>query len=180
VTGKDPSARSSAFAAYRQGFGLAAVAVISGPAGIRIAAAAEGALAAAETLEARWWCRRAADAERVAVSAAVRLRRRSGSSDIAADISLACESIARAAGQLGVPLRAEAELYDEAIAVAERIEREMERLKQSGGLRSINTSYRQYRIEATERGERVMRYADWMQRYRENLIRELASTLRSL
>jgi hypothetical protein len=168
------------FTAYWQGLGLAAVAAINGPAGIRIAAGGEAALAAAETLEARWWCRRAADAERVASSAMVRLRGRSDPSDAPAEISLACESVARAAKQLGVALRAEAELYDEATAVAERIDREMERLKQSGGLRSINTSYRQYRIEASQRGERVMRYQDWMRRYRENLIRELASTLRFL
>jgi hypothetical protein len=83
----------------------------------------------------------------------------------------------------GLGARAAARLSDEAIrrdalAVAARVEAEVARLHAAGGLKSVNKSYRQYRLDASARGERVMRYADWMDRYKADLIREIAANLR--
>ena len=79
----------------------------------------------------------------------------------------------RAAGRLS-----EAELHSGAMAAAARVDAEIARLHAAGGLKSVNASYRQYRVDATARGERVMRYADWMDRYRADLIKEIAANLR--
>ena len=72
----------------------------------------------------------------------------------------------------------EADLRAAALDVAARVEAEIARLQAGGGLKSVNASYRQYRLETTARGERVIRYADWMDRYKADLIREIAENLR--
>lgn len=175
------SAYSAAVAAYREGLGLAAVAVLRGPAGISIATAEradDSALAATESVEQRWWCRRATDAERVAAAAAARLRRGKQRLDAAAEVSLVHESVERAASQLGVALHLDDEIFDEAMAVVAKIDAEIASMQRSGELRSVNQSYQKYRIETSGRGEPVMRYQDWMRRYRESLVRKLAATLR--
>jgi len=83
----------------------------------------------------------------------------------------------------GLGARAAARLSDEAIrrdalAVAARVDAEIARLCAAGGLKSVNKSYRQYRLDASARGERAMSYADWMDRYKADLIREVAANLR--
>jgi len=173
--------RSGFVAAYREGLGLAAVAAISTPSGIRIIAERDGVdplFAGGEIVQARWWCRRADDAERVAAAASARLGRRKATENAPADASSVAGSIIRAARQLNVALASEEAIVEEAMALAGRIDQEIERLKQVGGLRTINKSYRDYRIETSARGECVMRYQDWMNKYRENLVRQLAETLR--
>ena len=65
-----------------------------------------------------------------------------------------------------------------AMAVAARVDAEIARLHAAGGLKSVNKSYRQYRLNASAHGERVMRYADWMDRYKADLIKEIAANLR--
>lgn len=70
------------------------------------------------------------------------------------------------------------EIRDGALAVAARVDAEIARLQRTGALKSVNQSYRQYRLEASARGERVLRYADWMDRYKADLIRETAANLR--
>ncbi len=136
--------RAALVAAYREGLGLAAVAAIRGPAGARIAAAKpgiDGPLASADTVEARWWCRRAADAEQVAAAATARLRRRE-TSDRDDAAGLACDAIAAAAERLGIALYADDEVAAEAAAIIARIDGEIDRLQQAGELKSINRSYR--------------------------------------
>ena len=174
------------------------VAVIDGAAGVQIIAG-EGAdapaIATPQTVDARWWCRRAADAERVATAARRRLRRCAGCEagsnapitgcgnppeNIAVSVSSAIESIAHAARALNVALHSQQDIFDATTELAGRVDREIERLRQSGGLRSVNKSYQAYRIETSGRGEKVMRYQEWMQRYRESLVRKLASALRYL
>ena len=106
-----------------------------------------------------------------------RLRRRelSDRDDVAA---LACEAIAAAAERLGIALYADDEVAADAAAIVARIDDEIGRLQQAGGLKSINRSYRTYRMESSARGERVMRYAEWINKYKENLVRQLAAALR--
>ena len=66
------------------------------------------------------------------------------------------------------------------MTVAGRVAQEMQRQQQAGELKSVNQSYRSYRMEATARGERALRYAAWIARYREELVRQVAATLRQI
>jgi hypothetical protein len=88
-----------------------------------------------------------------------------------------------AAYRAGLGARAAARLSDDqlrsdAMAVAARVDAEIARLQRAGGLKSVNTSYRRYRLENSACGARVLRYADWMNRYKADLIREIAANLR--
>lgn len=168
-------------AAYRQGLGLAAVAAIRGPDGLRIAAAVaddDGALVAGEAVQERWWCRRAADAERIAVAATARLRRWQIRERAA--LSAAGAAVDRAAQRLNVSLQTEQDLREEAAIAIARIDGEIERMQRRGELKSVNKSYQAHRLQAAARGERVPRYQDWMRDYKAKLVRELAATLRQL
>ena len=64
------------------------------------------------------------------------------------------------------------------MTVVARVDEEIERLQRSGDLKSVNKSYRAYRLETSARGEKTLRYAEWMDKYRENLVRQLAAALR--
>jgi hypothetical protein len=190
-----PSNSSEALiAAYRDGMGLAAVAVLYCDAGIRIVAPepGSGALLQAAAIAARWWCRRADDAQRVAAAAMGRLRRQSAerpradaSSDTGVvslaemdELAFACTCVTNAAKRLNVVLYADEHIAAEAMTVIARVEEEIDRMQQAGGLKSVNASYRAYRIEASARGERVVPYGQWMRLYAENLVRQTAAALR--
>lgn len=180
MTHQDRAGRERLLAAFRDGLGVAAVAVICGSEGVRVAAAGQtegNNLAPTESVLARWWCRRASDAEDVAVAATAGLRRCAANVDVAAHAGTA---IARAAKQRNVDLLSDREMTDQATAVIARIDDELEQLRQSGELRSVNKSYQAYRLEAAARGERVVPYAQWMLGYKEALVRKLAETLRYL
>ena len=56
---------------------------------------------------------------------------------------------ARAAARLS-----EAEIYAGAMAVAVRVDREIERMQRAGELKAVNTSYRDYRVGASAHGEK--------------------------
>jgi hypothetical protein len=188
--------RSALIAAYREGLGLAAVVVTCGPAGISVSALGQGTGGApdAAAVEVRWWCRRAADAERVASAAMRRLRRRDSraggapaapqcvsspaSGDGSDALALAAEAIAGAAKRLNIALLSNEEVAADAMTVAARVDEEIERLQRSGDLKSVNKSYRAYRLEMSARGEKTLRYAEWMDKYRGNLVRQLAAALR--
>jgi hypothetical protein len=190
---KPPRAHASVVTAYREGLGLAGIAIVCEAAGAGVAAI--GPADANPDIEAkiqiRWWCRRAADAERVAATAALRTRRlelRSGGASsplgvVAEDsraFSSACDAVLAAARRLNVLLQSDDEIADEAAVVAERVEAEVERSQQSGELKSVNQAYRNYRLEATALGERIVPYAEWMRKYKENLVRQAASALRHI
>lgn len=166
-------------AAYREGLALAAVAVIASRDGVRIATLADDSeLGPDEFIVARWRCRRAAEAEYVADGASRALRRLR---DKAADPSrIACETVTRAANRLGVALQTDADIVAEAERAIARLDAEIVGQKQAGNLKPVNQSYRQYRLEASGRGERVLPYAKWMDRYKEKLIREIAANMRRL
>ena len=72
------------------------------------------------------------------------------------------------------------EIAEEAMRAISRLDAEVERAMQTGALKSVNKSYRAYRLEISARGESVLRYADWMERYKANLVRDIAANLRSL
>ena len=174
---KSTAARASLIGAYRQGLGLAAIAVIRVPEGVRVAVehCAAGQTTAVESLHARYWFRRAADAERTA--AAVLRRKPDKDCDAA---GFACESIRSAAKRLNVLLFSDEQIDADAIILIDRIEREIEHLRNTGGMRPVNKSYQTYRLDAAARGERVVPYAQWMRQYSENLVREAAATLKYL
>lgn len=174
-------------AAYREGLGLAAVAIVCGPAGARIAAVpAAAGDAAAENVQTRWWCARAADATRLAAAARRSLRRESSGAAAAGgrsdDSALSCAraAVLAAAEKFNIALQSDQDIAAEAINVAARVEAEMQKQQQRGGLKSINKAYRSYRLEAGGRGERVLRYDQWMRKYRENLLRQIAAALRQV
>jgi hypothetical protein len=174
------AARSRLVAAFREGFGLAAIAVIDGPGGVRIAAAAPGAeitCAPAEIAHCRWWCPRASEAAAIATAAAARLRNCETCDGAALS---ACQAVVRAAKQRNVDLYADEEILGQAMAAIARIDDELEHLRQSGDLRQVNRSYQSYRRDAAAKGERVVPYAQWMLGYKEELVRKLAATLRYL
>jgi hypothetical protein len=174
VKRQDRAAKARLVAAYRQGLGLAAIAVISEPQGVRIATGgeAEDILGAGENLQARWWCR-INDAADIVAAATTRLRR--GGSEVSAD---AGEVVLRAAKQRHVELHTDSDIAAHAESAIARIDAELGQLRQSGDLRSVNKSYQVYRLDAASRGERVTPYAQWMLSYRENLVRQLAASLR--
>lgn len=170
-------ARAALIAAYREGAAFAAVEVISGAAGIRLAVTTgDGELRLGESIAARWWCRRTVEAECI-VAAVERARRRSRTK-IPDAIADACNLVLRAAQRLEIPLRSDEDVVEEAMHVIVRVDDEIERQQQSGELKSVNQAYRQYRLEASARGERVLRYAEWIERYKARLVREIAVTLR--
>jgi hypothetical protein len=184
-----PQAEQNAFAAaYRDGLGLACIAVRCTSAGITISLFDEDCAAIA----ARWWCRRAADAARTAASARAKMRRRESNGDSVAaagdslidcdsqEISFACTAVAEAARRLGVALFSDDDIAAHAAEIVARIDAELQKLKETGGLKSVNRAYKAYRLETTGRGERVLRYDEWMRRYRADLVRQAAAALREL
>ena len=83
----------------------------------------------------------------------------------------------------GLGPRAAARLSDDqicndALMVAARVDDEIARMQRVGTLKPVNKSYRAYRLEASSRGERVLPYGAWMNRYKANLVREIAANLR--
>ena len=164
-------------AAYCEGLGLAAITVICGPSGVRITATAAGKgdgdrPDAAETVHSRFWCRRGSEAERVAAAAARIFR------DESNDAACAAMAVMQAAKKRDIALFTEEAIAAEAQNVAARIDAEMQKQQASGGLKSVNKAYRDYRIKTSARGERLLRYDEWMMKYKENLVRQVASALR--
>jgi hypothetical protein len=163
-------------AAYRDGLGLVAVTLIAGERGLRLmsgAADQEPALANGDSVQARWWCK-SEHAEWLckpatrAVSAVGQKNTRD-----------AGRAVVSAAKRLGIVLRSDNEIADEASAVIARLEDEIAAQQRRGELKSVNRAYRDYRLAASARSEKVMRYAQWMERYKAKLAREIAQNLRS-
>jgi hypothetical protein len=100
------------------------------------------------------------------------------SGDASDALALAFEAIAGAAKRLNIALLSNEEVAADAMTVAACVDEEIERLQRSGDLKSVNKSYRAYRLEMSARGEKTLRYAEWMDKYRENLVRQLAAALR--
>ncbi len=105
------------------------------------------------------------------------MRRRESNSQ---EIAFACTAVAAAARRCGVALFGADEIAAHAAEIAARIDAELQKLKESGGLKSVNQAYKAYRVETSGRGERVLRYDEWMLRYRADLVRQAAAALRGL
>jgi hypothetical protein len=162
--------------AYRDGLGIAAVILIAGESGARLMHGGdETPLAAGGTVHARWWCKSTEQAEWL-VAALAPVSRRTGQ----AGVSQLCRAVLDAAKRFGIMLRSDEEILAEARAVIARLEQEIAAQQRAGVLRSVNRAYRDYRLAASARGEKVLRYAQWMERYKAKLIREIAQNLRSL
>jgi hypothetical protein len=191
-----PSKQNVLAAAYREGLGLACITVRRAPEAITISAAAPadaGSDGDCADLAARWWCRRAGDAARVAAAARAAMRRRESNAILAATAtrgerrgvdsqpsSLACASVEDAARRYGVALFCDDEIAAHAAEITARIDAELQKLKESGGLKSVNQAYKAYRLQTSGRGERVLRYDEWMRNYRADLVRQAAAALREL
>jgi hypothetical protein len=176
-------------AAYREGLGLAGIAVLRGDARAQIAVIGGGdALAAdaGDNVAIGWWCRRADDAKRVATAATARLRRLGSQDETAAgpavnfaassrDISAAVQQTAK---RLHVALYSDDDISADAERIIARMNEEIETMRRTGQLKSVNQSYRTYRVETSARGEKAAPYADWFNKYKAKLVRELAAALR--
>jgi hypothetical protein len=164
-------------------------------AGIVIAAAPGDAGADKDRAEAaaHWWCRRATDAARIVAAARAKMRRRCESSAAPAaaagacaaavdshEIAFARAAIAEAARRYGVALFSDEDIAAHAAEIAARIDAELQKLKESGDLKSVNQAYKAYRLQASGRRERVLRYDEWMRNYRADLVRQAAAALREL
>jgi hypothetical protein len=162
----------SLLAAYREGLGLTAVTLIASGDGARlVAAAADAPIENAETVHAGWWCKSAQQAEWL-VDAVVR----AGPPN--ADAAQLGRTVLRAAKRLGIKLRSDEDIATEAIPVIARLEQEIAAQQRAGALKSVNRAYRDYRLGASARGEKVLRYAEWMARYKAKLMRDIAQNLR--
>jgi len=190
VARRAAKSRAALHAAYREGLALAAIVALREGAASPVIAISEvhpGAAVRDEgAVVARFWCRRAADADRVALAATARLRRRephdghggsspSASAPAANNLRAAIEGAAK---RLRIALYSDDAIRAEADAVIARVEAEIENLKGAGQLKSVNQSYRAYRLAASARGERATSYADWFNNYKADLVRELAAAQR--
>jgi hypothetical protein len=159
--------RDALIAAYREGLGLVAIVLCGENGEVCIVTDQNIPEGAGE----HWWCRNATEAGRVVSGARASLCRKSSSGR---------EAILRAANRLNVDLHSDQDVTGEAVVVIDRVAAEFDQFRNSGGLRPVNKSYRDYRLAAAARGERVVPYAQWMRTYQENLVRKAAVMLRYL
>jgi hypothetical protein len=159
--------------------GLAAVTLVVNENGARLVkAAAEASPNSGAAVQGRWWCKSAQQADWLIEGVARAMR--NAQWDDADAVSRFCSGVTDAAKGLGIVLRADDEIAGEAAAVVARLEAEIAAQQRAGTLKSVNRGYRDYRLEASARGEKVLRYADWMARYKAKLVREIAQNLRSV
>lgn len=181
--GRDrPIRHADSVAAYCDGLGLAAIVLVADQAGSRLAALSPAIAVQSQQAEpVRWWCRRMGDAECVAAAATRAIARRT-SNDCADRIPTTIQGVAAAveaaAKRNNVALYADKDIFADAKAVTARVDAEFARFRDTGELRAINQSYRRLRLEASARGEKMPPYAQWLNKYRINLVRELAAALR--
>lgn len=98
----------------------------------------------------------------------------------AVDVRTAAESTARAADELGVTTQSRDEVDAAAAKAVAQIEQKFAELQRTGGLKTINKAYREYRLERQAAGETVMLYAGYLENYKLRMIRAVAETSRTL
>lgn len=165
-----PKQQAALLASWRDGLGAAALAERRDGGADRVIVLAPGfSLTTEAGMVPRWWCRRFADAERVAAAANARLRR--------ADSETADAAVTAAARRHYVALMTELEVAAQAASAIERMEEEFARAQRAGELRSLNADFRAHRLEAAARGEKSPRYADFLLDYKCKLLREMAAVV---
>lgn len=80
-----------------------------------------------------------------------------------------------AAAAIGLPLETDDRLRVRAAAILDRVDRELERARRTGGLKRLNSSYRERRLAATAAGRKSPSYAAFMADYRMGLVRVAAA-----
>jgi hypothetical protein len=156
--------------------------LIAGEGGARLvyrAAGDEEARDADATEQARWWCKSTHAVWLVAAVEAAE-KRRQNADDAAGDAADLAHAVAVSAKRLGIALISDEDMAAEANAVIARLEQEIAAQSRNGALKAVNRAYRDYRLQATARGEKVLPYAQWMARYKAKLVREIAQNLRTL
>ncbi len=86
--------------------------------------------------------------------------------------------VENAAHRLAIVVYSAADILREAEAVIARVEHEIENLRQAGEMKTINRAYRSHRVQASARGGKVLPYAEWLNKYKQNLVHQLAAALR--
>lgn len=86
--------------------------------------------------------------------------------------------VENAAHRLAIVIYSAEDISHEAEAVIARVEHEIENLRQAGEMKTINRAYRSHRMQASARGDKVLPYAEWFNKYKQNLVRRLAAALR--
>jgi len=187
MTSRDAKNHAALIAAFRQGLGLTGIAAPAGGGALSLIAAGAGAGSPADAAGVQcWWCRCPADAARVAAAATARLARRKAQAAVdgrgahshaPGEIAAA---VAASAARLRVALHSDSEICAEAERVITRVHEEIVKLQRSGDLKAVNQSYKEYRMQASARGEKVPPYADWFNKYKAKLVHGLAAALRDV
>lgn len=129
------------------------------------------------------WCVSAGQAELVAEHVRTDLAsiaRPERGSWFGVDVTTAGESVTRAVRDLGVCAEGSETVEARAAQAVAQIEQEIAALQKSGGMKTFNKSYREYRLKAQATGETFMLYAGWLQNYKLRLIRTVAEAARTL
>lgn len=96
------------------------------------------------------------------------------------DPDLAAESLARAVYVLGINCESNENVECAAAEAVAMIDKKIADLQRSGGMKSFNKAYREYRLRAKAEGRGAMQYAGYLENYRLDLIKVVAQTARTL
>ena len=119
------------------------------------------------------------DGERAADAVREECRRRLASARIKGewfdvDGAAALELIHTTAGELGVSLEVDGDVRAHAEAAVTKVEAELERLRQTGGLKEINGEYKRYRQERAATGQAAVAYPFWFAQRKRQMVRNVA------
>lgn len=129
------------------------------------------------------WCASDSAAQLVAETAAASLER-SGAKRVRQWFAVSCETVIESVGAaidaLGVPTESNANVERNAAAAVEAVERQLQELQTSGGLKAFNKSYREYRLSTLAAGAKPTPYSFHRWNYKLGLVRAVANASRSV
>jgi hypothetical protein len=82
-------------------------------------------------------------------------------------------------GNLGAEWRTTAQIVATAEQAVDEVERNIEALNKSGGLRPLNARYKAYRLAMQGTGEAAVSYGDYLQRYKVKAVKLIAGNIAS-
>lgn len=88
-----------------------------------------------------------------------------------------CDAVVNEAGILGAPWRSMPEVVANAEAAVAEIERHIEALNSSGGMREMNAGYRSYRLAMQSTGEAAMNYGTYLQGFKLKMIARIGGNV---